>query len=392
MKFFSPIALCFGVVAGFLGCCFVGRLTAGINILQDFVRLHPFLEHETSYYPTASQLAATARAQCPPMANKTLVIVGGNSVFNGAGQRASELWSRALQDELGDGYHVINFSAPGAGVVDSGGVVFEMLFREYPRALFVTNTEPGYYPPADRSAYSYLFWDAHYKGLLLDDPHRAARLAREADTDDWREFKLGRQMNGVCFFNDLWTGVAYRNFSTVWTSWLKDRSFQARQRLPDWYDQRLARKPDKRGFEEMLPEQLEALRRRKSITAERFQQSADGRWVQTEASLQQEREQIAALLPDPLQRRSLVVFTPFNPWFIERLTDDEKTRLETSARNASELFGKAGWHVLSTLDKDFEPAGFGDTVHLKPAGGRHLAHLVATAIRSLAHDQIPQPR
>jgi hypothetical protein len=392
MKLFSPLAFCLAAVAGFLGCCVVGRLSAHQNIYPNFVRLHPFLEHETLYYPTASQLAATARAQCPPAAHKTLVVIGGNSVFNGAGQRTSELWSSALQDQLGENYHVINFSAPGAGVVDNGGVVFEILSRDYPRALFVTNTEPGYYLPADRSSYCYLFWDAYYKGLLLDDAPRAARLAHSADEDEWREFKLGRRMNGLFHFNDLWTCIAYRHFSTVWTSWLKNRSFQARQRLPDWYDQRLARKSKKHGFEEMLPEHLDALRRRKSIAADRFHRSDEGRWVQTEASWQQEREQIAALLPDSLQHRALVVFTPFNPWFIEHLTDDEKSRLETSARNASDLFQKAGWTVLSTLDKNFEPAGFGDAVHLQPAGGRHLAHFVAGAIRAMSHEPTLPPR
>ncbi|MEI9897640.1 MAG: hypothetical protein WDN28_28220 [Chthoniobacter sp.] len=76
---------------------------------------NPFLEQETSYYPTASQLVAVARAQCPPTANKTLVVLGGNSVFNGSGQKRNELWSRALQEQLGDHYQVVNFSAPGGG-------------------------------------------------------------------------------------------------------------------------------------------------------------------------------------------------------------------------------------------------------------------------------------
>src|SRR5205814_1245403 len=106
---------------------------------------------------------ATARAQCPPSSPKTLVVLGGNSVFNGSGQKVPELWSRLLQDELGEAYHVINFSAPGAGPVDTGGVVLQILAREYPRIIFVTNTEPGYYAPSENSAYSYLFWDAYCK-------------------------------------------------------------------------------------------------------------------------------------------------------------------------------------------------------------------------------------
>jgi len=384
VKFISPIALCLGVAVGFLGCSVVGRLWSKENIYKNYVRLHPFLEQETSYYPTSSQLAAIARAQCPPTSSKTLVILGGNSVFNGSGQKTDELWSRVLQQELGDAYHVVNFSAPGAGVVDNGGVVYEMLSREYPRLLFVTNTEPGYYPPAERSGYSYLFWDAYFKGTLTDDADRAARLRREPQTDGLREYKLGYRLNSAFYFNDLWTGVAYRHVSTVWTSWLKERSFRARGHLPDWYDERYTRKKWKQpNYEEMAPELLEALRRRKSVAPERFQQADDGSWRQTDQTLRAEAEQITALLPKPLVSRALVVFTPVNPWLLERLTPDERGRAEASSENAVEFFGQAGWRVMPTLNKGFEPADFVDTAHLKPPGGRRLAHLVAREILSM---------
>jgi len=390
MKFVSPIALCLGVAVGFLGCSVVGGFWSRENIYENYVRLHPFLEQETSYYPTSSQLAAIARAQCPPTSGKTLVILGGNSVFNGSGQKTEELWSRVLQDELGEAYHVVNFSAPGAGVVDNGAIVFEMLSREYPRLLFVTNTEPGYYPLAERSAYSYLFWDAYYKGTLTDDAERTARLARDSETEDWREFKLGRRLNSVLYFNDLWTGVAYRHASTVWTSWLKERSFRARGRLPDWYDERYKRKKWKQpNYEEMAPELLATLRSRKSVAPARFRQAEDGSWAQTDDSLRIDAEQITALLPKPLTSRALVVFTPVNPWFLDRLTPEERSRAEMSSGNAAGLFVKAGWRAIPTLDKGFEPADFVDTTHLKPPGGRRLAHLVARAI--LALDPSPEP-
>ena len=374
------------MAVGFLGCSVLGRLWSRQNIYEHFLRLHPFLEGETSYFPTASQLAAIARAECPPATNKTLVILGGNSVFNGSGQTSYELWSRVLQNDLGDGYHVVNFSAPGAGVVDNGGVVFEMLSREYPRMLFVTNTEPGYYPPAEDSAYSYLFWDAYYKGTLMDDPVRTARLARIPNRDG-NEFNLGRRLNSVFYFNDLWTGIAYRHISTVWTSWLKERSLHARRRLPDWYDERLARKGEVQKSEDLSLAPLAGLRRRKSLAPERFRREPDGAWVQTGESLRQDAEAIAELLPAPLQRRSLVVLTPFNPWVVERLTDDERQWVALTFQNGSALLKGAGFHVLSGADSRFEPADFGDIVHMTPAGGRRLAHLVADALRDMVGEQ-----
>jgi hypothetical protein len=266
--------------------------------------------------------------------------------------------------------------------VDNGGVIFEMLSRDYPRMLFVTNTEPGYYPSAEGSAYSYLFWDAYYKGELLDDPIRAARLARIPNRDG-SEFNLGRRLNSVFYFNDLWSGIAYRQFSSVWTSWLKERSFRARRRLPDWYNERLARKHKKQSLEDLSAGALAALRQRKSLTPERFARQADGTWVQTAESLRQDAEAIAQLLPSPLQRGALVVLTPFNPWYLERLTDDEREWAALTFQNGSALLKSAGFHVLSGADHPFEPADFGDAVHMTPAGGQRLAHLVAAELRDM---------
>jgi hypothetical protein len=391
MKRSISIAICLGVVAGFLACTVAGRQAAQKNAFRKFVRLNPYLEQETSYYPTASQFAATARAQCPPGSNKTLVVIGGNSIFNGSGQKGPALWSRVLQGELGDGYHVINFSAPGAGPADTGGVVFQMLAREYPRMLFVTNTEPGYYAPPESSAYAYLFWDAYCKGALPEDPARAARLARGIEAGKWLDYRLGRGMNALFHFNDLWTGVAYERVSTVWTSWLKGRSFQARRRLPDWHDKRPVIQPTDQWFEGLLPGHLEALRRRRSVAPERFQQGSDGSWMQTEESLRREKEEIAALVPRPLEQRTIVVFTPINPWFLSRLTNDERSRVEASYRHGVMLMEEAGFNAMSLFDQGFQPGDFGDTVHLSPSGGKRLAHLVAASVRQLAQEQKVAP-
>ena len=387
MKRSVSIAVCLGVIVGFLGCCVLGRLSARHNGFKNFVRLHPYLEPETAYYPTASQLVATVRAQCPPDSKKTLVIIGGNSVFNGSGQKGPELWSRVLQSELGDGYHVINLSAPGAGPVDTGGIAFQILAGEYPRMLFVTNTDPGYYTPAENSSYAFLFWDAYYKGLLPPDKRRTARLARGTEADGWQEYKLGRGMNGLCYYNDLWTGLAYERFSTVWTSWLKGRSFQGRRKLPDWYEKRPAVQANEEAFARLLPGHLDSLRRRKSVAPDRFQQQPDGQWAQTELSFYKDFEHIGGLVPRPLEKRSLVVFTPINPWFLALLTNDERQRVEVSFRNGTRLLQLGGFHALSLLDQGFEPADFGDTVHMSPAGGKRLAHLVAAAVVQMAEEE-----
>jgi hypothetical protein len=360
------------------------------NIYRRFTRLNPYLEQETSYYPTASQLMAIVRSQCPLTAEKTPVIIGGNSVFNGSGQNRDQLWSELLQRELGDDYRVVNLSAPGAGVVDNGGVVFEALAREYPRAILVTNTEPGYYKPANRSAYAYLFWDAYYKGLLPPEAKSVADNASGKLSNDEIEFRLGRWLNSRLYFNDLWTGVAYRNFSTIWTSALRSRSFEARKNLPDWYNKRWPVEANEKAFQKLLPGRLDTLRQRLPFVAGRFQKGADGNWIQTPESLHEEEQEIAALLPPSLHRRSLIVLTPYNPWFLDRLDDDERERGRVSFRNSADLLSKEGFHVLSTWDEGFVLSDFGDTVHLSPAGGKRIAGLVAKSIREMT-GSVPRP-
>jgi hypothetical protein len=262
-------------------------------------------------------------------------------------------------------------------------VIFEALAAEYPRAIFVANDEPGYFPAANRSAYAYLFWDAYYKGLLPKEADAIARNAPGKGTAEEREFELGRRLNSSFYFNDLWTDVAYQYGSTIWTSWLKSRSFYPRRRLRDWYDKRPTVVANESEFQKMLPGHLEALRRRRGVAVDRFQESTDGSWIQTAESLKDDEQQIAALLPAPLQKRSLIVLTPFNPWFLTHLTDAERSRVTVSFHNGERLLGQAGFHVCSLLDRGFEPTDFGDTVHLAPAGGRKLAHLVAESIRAM---------
>src|SRR5262249_13151011 len=159
------------------------------------------------------------RRQCAP--DRTLVIVAGNSVFNGYGQPPGGIWTAHLGGELGPGYCVVNLATALSLIGDFGAVTTDMLRRDYPRGVLVGNTLPGSCgPPDGASAYRYLFWDAYWKGLLTapEERRRAIEAVSAVRTrDSERELRLRMWLDARLRFNDLWTFVTYQWFSTVWT-------------------------------------------------------------------------------------------------------------------------------------------------------------------------------
>jgi hypothetical protein len=134
----APWALLLGALLSFLGCCAAGAWYSRQPVYENFQRFHQLITPESLHYPTASQVLALARAQLPP--DRVAVVVGGNSVLNGCGQRPERLWSRALQAALGDDYRVLNLAVRGAYPPELGGAIAEALGREHPRVLFITLT------------------------------------------------------------------------------------------------------------------------------------------------------------------------------------------------------------------------------------------------------------
>src|SRR5262249_11133575 len=125
-----------GVVFAFLGCCVAGRLLSQRNPFKWFTRFHHYIHLETYVYPTASQLRALARGRLDP--NKIAVIVGGNSILHGVGQRVEHVWTHRLQKLLGNDYCVLNLGVFSAEPAEFGAVVAEALAAEYPRMILIT--------------------------------------------------------------------------------------------------------------------------------------------------------------------------------------------------------------------------------------------------------------
>src|SRR6516164_5275232 len=203
----SPAGFFSGLVLSFLSCCVAGFILRNQNCYEAVERFHRFINIETLFYPTACQLRALGRSRLDP--EKIAVVVGGNSILYGTSQRDEAVWTRRLQELLGQQYQVINLGTPGALPGEFGGVAAEILARDYPRLIFFTDQQPA--APAgdpDGHLYRYLFWDAYYKGLLQSDSLREERLLQLGDSRTAREklveLKLQMVQDSYLSFRDLW--------------------------------------------------------------------------------------------------------------------------------------------------------------------------------------------
>jgi hypothetical protein len=142
------------------------------NLFFSYQRIYHLISPEGFFYPSLDNL--TVLVSHLAAKEKILVVVGGNSVFAGVGQKKEELWTKELQRLLGEDFTVVNLAFSGALPMEMGGVVAEVLSKRYPRLIYVTDRDAPMVmgPPEGRDNYEYLFWRQRRaaKCLLL---HRA---------------------------------------------------------------------------------------------------------------------------------------------------------------------------------------------------------------------------
>jgi hypothetical protein len=196
-----------------------GRAVGSTNYIdpEQFQRFHLYINPQTLYYPTASQVVNLAKASV--RRDQVAVILGGSSVTWGAAQSDEELWSRKLQNDLGDGYRVINMAMPSGSPQEYAGVTAQALLKDGYQVVIVADVGSKFGPP-DGLFYPYLYWDALYKGYLLNNP-RGAQLIQEASGGrtlggPLDELKLQGYLGSWLYFTDLWNAFSYKVAFTVW--------------------------------------------------------------------------------------------------------------------------------------------------------------------------------
>src|SRR5258708_3802316 len=106
-----------------------GRWAGKQNLFTAYQRSYPLISPEGYFCPSLDNL--TELVSHVVSKRKILVLVGGNSVLLGVGQKKELLWTKELQRLLGPDFAVVNLAFRGARPTEMGAVVAEVLSKKY---------------------------------------------------------------------------------------------------------------------------------------------------------------------------------------------------------------------------------------------------------------------
>lgn len=372
LQFYPFILAC---VLAFGSCCCVGRYLAGTDILNSssavpFKRFIEAISAEGQFLPTFSelyQLALGAREK-----DRTLVIVGGDSIFYGLGQDREHLWSESLKKDLGSDFTVVNLAFRGGGLMQGAWFVFESLGSKYKDVVFVGNTwaDRVVQAPLSDSPYSYLYLDGLDKGYIKESAERQNYIEKAVSSISKQDSTssdqiLGSRLDSLFYFKDFWNAASYSVLSTSWSKELGCFSFKPRSAYLDTasIDLDSAKKSDDFFLDLIKKEYI----------------------VQDEIRWSKLAEAVRALSPAAsLRNRMLIVDVAPSPQIVNRLSEHERTLLSTTRARTASIYRQAGYAVLDVdaIDAD----GYIDGVHLNARGGAILAEQVCRALKRLGRE------
>ncbi len=383
--FFKPWTLLFGFLAGLALLAYAGRTVIKRDLHPTAVRFHPMIAPDSQYEPTMGEMRAFVRARCRP--DQILVLIGGNSILLGVGQPADRVWTKRLQEVLGDRYAVINLAFRGSSPTDGGAFVAESLRDEFPRQIYIANVAA--LQAADTigiESYRFIFLDAYYKGLLLPwaprDQQFKEYLAEPAFHTARFERRLGAQIDSALHYRDFWNWWSATKFFTFATP------FQPNPKLaykPRGYFKDEENDYDGTPFEQRFTPATVANDTviARAYSANGYTKNPAGQWQLADAARDQFLRFAANAFPDPLKPRTLILISRNSPFYTRQLGPDIQTRDEVAIRDTITGFEKLGYAALDT-GNHYENEDFGDRTHLTSAGGAKLAATVAPKIEALA--------
>ena len=384
---FRPGSFVLGLAGALITLSLLGWWLGRRDQYPHFTRFFPAISPEVSYYPTVAEMGAIVRARCRP--DQVLVIVGGNSIFYGSGQPPELMWTRRLQELLGDRYCVVNLAFRGATASDGAAVVAEVLRREFPHQIYVANVGTlQAINPLGSIPYRFIFWEAYYKGELVtyaprDNVVHAYFWDDLTHRSEWLDAAGRVWLDRALHFRDFWNWVAMDWIFTVPTSYyptLAEGLLRARKSFSD-REGNFDDTPFRQRFRaDTLKLETDITR---GFTGPHYERTADGGWRMRSPEKKEFEWFIRVAMPEQLRRRTLIVVSKNCPFYVERLSAEERARDGQSYSDSLTIWRAAGYHAATYTD-DFTAHDYGDRAHLTVSGGRKLAALVADNVRPMA--------
>jgi hypothetical protein len=383
--YFRPRTFFAAFLAGLVLCSFLARRVSRTGYHEDFTRFHQVISPEAQYYPTLEEMCGIVRTSCRP--DQILVIVGGNSIFNGVGQPADKMWTVELQRQLGDRFAVVNLAFRGALCTDGGAVVAEVLRKEFPRQVYVANTAPFSEPaPYGVEPYRYLFWEARSRGLAESFAPREELVSDYVgSTYHWGErFNLRALgwLDRALRFRDLWNWVGYEYIFTIQNPIVPHMpgAILPRKDFPD-SETDFESQPFENRFR---PEYMDAeMRIVRAFSGNFYFRDFQGHW-RLKPFARMEFDRVAGgAFPDDLKARTLIMLSGNSPHYLKELSADEKLRDDLAYREGVAEWKKMGY-ASDDYGRDYDETDFGDRTHLTSTGGAKLAVQVGDDVREIA--------
>lgn len=382
---FKPWTLLLGFVAGLALLAFAGRTVIKEDLHPTAVRFHPMIAPDSQYEPTMGEMRAFVRARCRP--DQILVIAGGNSILLGVGQPADRVWTKRLQEILGDRYAVVNLAFRGSSPTDGGAFVAESLRDEFPRQIYLANVAA--LQAADAigiETYRFVLFDAYYKNMLLPwaprDQQFKAYLGDPAFSTARFERRLGAQIDSILHYRDFWNWWSTTKFFTFATP------FQPSPKLahkPRSYFKDEENDYEGTPFEQRFtPPTIAAdTEISRGYSAAGYAKDAGGRWQLAPAAREQFMGYAAKAFPDPLKPRTLILISRNSPFYTQKFEPELRERDDVAVRDTIAGYEELGYAALDTGTL-YAIEDYGDRTHLTSAGGAKLAAVVAPKIEALA--------
>jgi hypothetical protein len=384
----SAWALLSGVLTGFALAIFLGYQVSTYSKPPHFARFQAATSPSGLFYPPFRMLEHLALNRWRP--GQTVVIVAGNSVFNGISQPLEALWSRRLQELLGpEKYLVVNLAMVGSHPTEAGVVVAEALVkRGIP--VIVCTTAGGAPRPAIGDTHGYYYWEAWAQRALLSYPARDLDLRQwlakrpEAERRKQEELRRWAVLNSWFYFQELWHHVALTQVFTVWTRTNRMNSWQPRELARD---PEIAQPPVEQRFLEDAEVELRSTRQGFANYTELKQ----GSWHLSDDARFELHNRINAAYAPEFRPHLLVVLTTNAPFYRRRLNAEEREREAVMFRESAAIWQQEGIACLAAVGADFADVDYSDRVHLSSDGGNKVAALVAAEIRRKLEPGSPSP-